>query len=148
MKVILQQDVKKLGKKGDVVEVSEGYARNFLLSKKLAVEATSMNLNNVKQQKASEARKAKIAEEEAVLLAAQLDKVTVTIPVRIGEGGKLFGSIGGKDVADALKSQCGIEIDKRKVEIEGTVRGEGKYTAIVKVHPNVTGKVNVTIVKA
>lgn len=148
MKVILLQDVKKLGKKDDIIEVSEAYARNVLLAKKVAIEATPANLNNIKQKKGSEARKAQIQAEEAVLLGAQLKKVTVTIPVKIGEGGKLFGSVTGKDVADALEKQCQITIDKRKIEIDGTVRGEGTYTAIIKVHPEVTSQVTVNIVKA
>lgn len=148
MKVILLQDVKKLGKKDDIIEVAEAYARNVLFAKKVAVEATAANINNVKQKKGSEARKAQIAAEEAVLLGAQLKKVTVTIGVKIGEGGKLFGSVTGKDVADALKEQCKIEIDKRKIEIDDTVRGEGTYTATVKVHPEVTSSVTVKIVKA
>ena len=148
MKVILLQDVKKLGKKDDIIEVSEAYARNVLLAKKVAIEATAVNLNNIKQKKGSEARKAQIQAEEAVLLGAQLKKVTVTIPVKIGEGGKLFGSVTGKDVADALEKQCQITIDKRKIEIDGTVRGEGTYTATIKVHPEVTSQVTVNIVKA
>lgn len=148
MKVILLQDVKKLGKKDDIIEVSEAYARNVLLAKKVAIEATPANLNNIKQKKGSEARKAQIQAEEAVLLGAQLKKVTVTIPVKIGEGGKLFGSVTGKDVADALEKQCQITIDKRKIEIDGTVRGEGSYTATIKVHPEVTSQVTVNIVKA
>ncbi|MBO5245202.1 MAG: 50S ribosomal protein L9 [Selenomonadales bacterium] len=148
MKVILLQDVKKLGKKDDVIEVSEAYARNVLIAKKAAVEATPANLNNIKLKKGSEARKAQIQAEEAVLLGAQLKKVTVNIPVKIGEGGKLFGSVTGKDVADALEKQCKITIDKRKIEIDGTVRGEGTYTATVKVHPEVTSQVTVNVVKA
>ena len=148
MKVILLQDVKKLGKKDDIIEVSEAYARNVLLAKKVAIEATPVNLNNIKQKKGSEARKAQIQAEEAVLLGAQLKKVMVTIPVKIGEGGKLFGSVTGKDVADALEKQCKITIDKRKIEIDGTVRGEGTYTATIKVHPEVTSQVTVNIVKA
>ncbi|MBQ2114672.1 MAG: 50S ribosomal protein L9, partial [Selenomonadales bacterium] len=116
--------------------------------KKVAIEATAVNLNNIKQKKGSEARKAQIQAEEAVLLGAQLKKVTVTIPVKIGEGGKLFGSVTGKDVADALEKQCKITIDKRKIEIDGTVRGEGTYTATIKVHPEVTSQVTVNIVKA
>lgn len=148
MKVILLQDVKKLGKKDDIIEVADAYARNVLFAKQVAVEATTANLNRVKQKKGSQARKAQIEAEEAVLLGAQLKKVTVTIGVKIGEGGKLFGSVTGKDVADALKEQCKIDIDKRKIEIDGTVRGEGTYTATVKVHPEVTSSVTVKIVKA
>ena len=113
MKVILQQEVKKLGKKGDVIEVSEGYARNFLLPKKYAIEATAVNVNSVKLKKESEARKQQQAVDEAKLMAAQLSKIEVTIPVKIGDGGKLFGSVTGKDIADVLKEKNNIDIDFR-----------------------------------
>ena len=93
MKVILQQEVKKLGKKGDILEVSEGYARNFLLPQKLAIEATAGNVNAVKQQKAAQVQKEQRANDEAKVLASQLTKVSVTIPVKTGEGGKVFGSV-------------------------------------------------------
>ena len=139
MKVILQQDVKKLGKKGDIVEVSEGYGRNFLLPRKAAVPATSQNLNVANAQAGSKARK------EAMSLAKQLEKVEVKIPVRIGDGGKLFGSVTGKDVSDALKKQH-IDIDKRKITIQGEVTGTGVYEAVIKVHPSVTSKIKVSVV--
>ena len=139
MKVILQQDVKKLGKKGDIVEVSEGYGRNFLLPRKAAVPATSQNLNVANAQAGSKARKEAMAADEAKLMAKQLEKVEVKIPVRIGDGGKLFGSVTGKDVSDALKKQH-IDIDKRKITIQGEVTGTGVYEAVIKVHPSVTSK--------
>ena len=123
MKVILSQDVKKLGKKGDIVEVQEGYGRNFLLPRKLAVLATAQSVN----------------------VAKQLEKVEVRIPVRIGEGGKLFGSVTGKDVSEALKKQ-NIDIDKKKISIKGTVTGTGVYEAVIKVHPAITSTVKVNIV--
>ena len=145
MKVILQQDVKKLGKKGDIVEVSEGYGRNFLLPSKAAVPATSQNLNVANAQAGSKARKEAMAADEAKLMAKQLEKVEVKIPVRIGEGGKLFGSVTGKDVSDALKKQH-IDIDKRKITIQGEVTGTGVYEAVIKVHPSVTSKIKVSVV--
>ena len=145
MKVILQQDVKKLGKKGDIVEVSEGYGRNFLLPRKAAVPATSQNLNVANAQAGSKARKEAMAADEAKLMAKQLEKVEVTIPVKIGEGGKLFGSVTGKDVSDALKKQH-IDIDKRKITIQGEVTGTGVYEAVIKVHPSVTSKIKVSVV--
>ena len=145
MKVILQQDVKKLGKKGDIVEVSEGYGRNFLLPRKAAVPATSQNLNVANAQAGSKARKEAMAADEAKLMAKQLEKVEVKIPVRIGDGGKLFGSVTGKDVSDALKKQH-IDIDKRKITIQGEVTGTGVYEAVIKVHPTVTSKIKVSVV--
>ena len=145
MKVILQQDVKKLGKKGDIVEVSEGYGRNFLLPRKAAVPATAENMNVAKAQAGSKARKDAMAADEAKLMAAQLEKVSVTIPVKIGEGGRLFGSVTGKDVAEALKKEK-IDIDKRKISIKGEVTGEGIYEAVIKVHPSVTSTIKINVV--
>ena len=145
MKVILQQDIKKLGKKGEIVEVSEGYGRNFLLPRKAAVLANAENLNVAKAQAGSKARKEAMATDEAKLMAAQLEKVSVTIPVKIGENGKLFGSVTGKDVADALKKEK-IDIDRRKISIKGEVTGAGEYEALIKVHPAITSTIKVNVV--
>ena len=145
MKVILKADVKGKGKKGELIEVSEGYGRNFLLPRKAAVPATSQNLNVANAQAGSKARKEAMAADEAKLMAKQLEKVEVRIPVRIGEGGKLFGSVTGKDVSDALKKQH-IDIDKRKITIQGEVTGTGVYEAVIKVHPSVTSKIKVSVV--
>ncbi|MEG6584384.1 50S ribosomal protein L9 [Dendrosporobacter sp. 1207_IL3150] len=145
MKVILQEEVKKLGKKGDIIEVSEGYARNFLLPKKLAVEATATNVNSINQKKASEARKQQQAIDEAKLLAAQISKLEVTIPVKTGEGGKLFGSVTAKDIADALVAQHKIDLDKRKIEIKDAIKGLGTYPVTIKVHPEITSRIQVHI---
>lgn len=146
MKVILQQDVKKVGSKGDIVEVSEGYGRNFLLPKKLAVEATAANLETAKQKANSAARKKQQATDEARLLAAQLEKVSVKVAVRIGEGGKLFGSVTGKDVADALAKEHGIDVDRRKISLKSEVTGAGEYEAVIKVHPEIQSTVRVLVV--
>ena len=146
MKVILQQDVKNLGKKGDIVEVSDGYGRNFLLPRKAAVPANAENLNVAKAKAGSAARQKQQASDEAKLMAAQLEKVSVTIPVKIGEGGKLFGSVTGKDVSEALK-KSNIDIDKRKIAIQGDVTGTGTYEAVIKVHPEITSKIQIHVVE-
>ena len=145
MKVILTQDVKKLGKKGDIVEVQEGYGRNFLMPRKMAVLATAQSMNVAKQQAGSKARKEAMATDEAKLMASQLEKVEVTIPVRIGEGGKLFGSVTGKDVSETLKKQ-NIDIDKKKISIKDNITGTGVYEAVIKVHPAISSTVKVNIV--
>lgn len=147
MKVILQQDVKKIGKKGEIIEVSEGYGRNFLLPKKLAIPATAQNLNVAKAQANSAARKKAMEADEARLMASQLEKVTVQLSVKIGANGKLFGSVGGKDVADALKKDHNIDIDKRKISLKSEVTGVGEYEAVIKVHPEITSTIRI-IVKA
>lgn len=145
MKVILLQEVKKLGKKGDVIEVSEGYARNYLLPQKLADVATVTNVNNAAQKKASEARKQQQAIDEAKVMAAQLSKVEVTIAVKTGEGGKLFGSVTSKDVADALQEQHGLELDKRKIELKEAVKAVGTYPVTVRIHPDISTQIKVHI---
>ena len=145
MKVILLQDVKKIGKKGEIVEVSDGYGRNYLVPQKLAAAATSQNLNVAKAQEGSKKRREAMAADEAKLMASQLKQVEVTIPVKIGAGGKLFGSVTGKDVAEALAKQ-NIDIDKRKITIKGEVTGEGVYDAVIKVHPTITSTIKVKVV--
>ena len=147
MKVILQEDVKKVGAKGDVVEVSDGYGRNYLLPRKLAVEANVANLNSAKVKAENKARKARQEADEAKLLGAQLEKISVKIPVRLGKDGKLFGSVGGSDVAKALKENHSLNVDKRKIAIQGDVTGTGVYDAIIKLHPEVTTKIKVEVVE-
>lgn len=146
MKVILQTDIKNIGKKGEIVEVADGYGRNFLMPKKLALPASSENMNVAKAQAGAKARREAMAEDEARLMAAQLEKVTVEIPVRIGENGRLFGAVTGKDVAEALKKK-NIDIDRRKISIQGEVTGEGLYEAVVKVHPQITTTIQIHVRK-
>ena len=146
MKVILQQDIKKIGKKGEIIEVSEGYGRNYLLPRKYAIEANAANVNVALAQANSAARKKQQQIDEAKLMAAQLSKIEVSIPVRTGEGGKLFGSVTGKDVATVLKQTHKIDIDKRKIEIKGEVKGVGTYDAVIKVHPEITSTIKVHVV--
>ena len=146
MKLILQQEVKKLGKKGDVIEVSEGYARNYLLPQKLAIPATNANINVIQQHKASEDRKQQRVVDEAKMLAAQLTKVEVTLGVKIGEGGKLFGSVTSKDIADALLAQHKLEMDKRKIELKEVIKSLGTYPVTIKIHPEVSTQIQVHVV--
>ena len=145
MKVILLQDVKSLGKKGDIVETAEGYGRNYLLPRKLAKEANAANLNQAKQDKATAAHRAAQAKDEAVVLGAQVEKVVVKMTVRLGESGKMFGSVTSKDVAEALIKQTGLDIDRRKIELKGKVLGLGQYDAVAKLHPDVTSSFKVLV---
>lgn len=145
MKVILQQEVKKLGKKGDIIEVSEGYARNYLLPQKLAIPATNTNVNTAQQQKEAEKRKIQRVLDEAKVMASQLAKVEVTLSVKTGEGGKMFGSVTAKDIADALAAQCGIDMDKRKLELKDAIKSPGTYPVTIKIHPEVSAQIQVHI---
>ena len=147
MKVILQEDVKKVGAKGDVVEVSDGYGRNYLLPRKLAVEANAANLNSAKVKAENKARKLQQEADEAKLLGAQLEKISVTVTVKLGKDGKLFGSVGGADVAKVLKENHSLNIDKRKISILGEVTGVGTYDALIKLHPEVATKIKVAVVE-
>ena len=147
MKLILLQDVKKLGKKGEIIEVSEGYGRNFLLPRKLAAPGTSENINDAKQKQAAAKHKAQVASDEAVVLASQLKKVELTIPVKVGEGGKVFGAITGKNISEAAKAQYDIDIDKKKVEIKEPIKSLGTYDVVIRVHPTITSVIKVHVVE-
>ena len=145
MKVILLQDVKNLGKKGDIVETAEGYGRNFLLPRKMAKEATTANLNQAKKDQATAKHRAAQAKDEAVVLGAQIEKVVVVLKVRVGENGKMFGSVNSKDVAEALIKQTGLDIDRRKIELKTAVKGLGEYTAVAKLHTDVNATFKVMV---
>ncbi|WP_301859298.1 50S ribosomal protein L9 [uncultured Megasphaera sp.] len=147
MKVILLQDVKKLGKKGEIVEVSEGYGRNFLIPRKLAAPGTAGNINDAKQKQAAAKHKAQVASDEAVVLASQLKKVELTVSVKVGEGGKVFGAITGKNISDAAKEQYGIDLDKKKVEIKEPIKALGTYDVVIRVHPTITSVIKVHVVE-
>lgn len=148
MKVILTEDVKGQGKKGQMVNVSDGYARNFLLAKGLAVEATATNVNVMKTRQAAEAaRKAKELA-EAKELAAQLSKVTLTIRVKAGENGKLFGAVSNKDVADELKKQYKFDVDKKKLVLREMIKSLGTYEVQAKLYNEVSAKFNVVVAEA
>lgn len=147
MKVILLQDEKKLGKKGDIVEASEGYARNYILPKKIGVEATPKNLNDLKLKKANEEKVAKEQLDAAKALAADLETKQIVVKMKAGEGGKAFGSVSTKEIAAACKEQYGIELDKKKLVLPENLKAFGSYEVAVKLHPHVTGKVTVKVVE-
>ena len=148
MKVILQQDVRGQGKKGQLVEVSDGYARNFLLPRKLAVTATAENLNTMKQQE--KARKAQEAAEkaQAEATAKQLEGLMVKIPAKAGEGGRLFGAVTAKEVSEALAAQHGVNIPKARLVLDEPIKACGGYQIKAKLGYEVTGTVNVVVVEA
>ena len=147
MKVILLQDVRGQGKKGQLIEASDGYARNFLLPRKLAVEATADNLNTMKLQE--KAKKAKEAAEkaEAEAIAAKLKNITVTIPAKAGNGGKIFGSITTKEIAEQLKAQQGIDLPKAKLVLADPIKAFGGYELKAKLGYEVTGTFKVMVVE-
>ena len=148
MKVILLEDVKSLGKKGQLVDVSDGYARNFILAKKLGLEATSKNMNDLKLQKAHEDKLAAERLAEAKAFAEDLKKVEVTLSIKTGEGGKLFGSISSKEIAQAAKEQFNLDIDKKKLQLENPIRNLGVTNVPVRLHPKVTGSLKVWVKEA
>ena len=148
MKVILLQDVKSLGKKDEVVEISDGYARNYILPKKIGVEATPRNLNELKLQKANSEKIAREQLEAAKALAADLEPRQVVVSIKAGEGGKAFGSVSSKEIAAALKEQHGIELDKKKILLGESLKSFGNYEVAVKLHPQVTGKFTVKVTEA
>ncbi|MDE5932103.1 MAG: 50S ribosomal protein L9 [Lachnospiraceae bacterium] len=147
MKVILLQDVKSLGKKGEIVEVSDGYARNFVLPKKLGVEANSKNMNDLKLQKANADKIAKEQLEAAQELAKVLETKEVVVKMKSGEGGKTFGSISSKEIAEEAKKQCELELDKKKIQLPEAIKSLGVYEVNVKLHTKVTGKLKVKVVE-
>jgi len=145
MKVILTQDVKSQGKKGDVINVSDGYANNFLIKKGLAVAANNENMNILKQKNASEEHKRQVELDNAKELKGKLDGKEVVLSTKAGEGGKLFGSVTSMDIADAVKKSLGIEVDKRKVLLKDNIKTAGIYEIEIKLHKDVTAKVKVNI---
>lgn len=148
MKIILLQDEKKLGKKGDIIEASEGYARNYILPKKIGVEATAKNMNDLKLQKANDEKRAKEILDAAKAMAADLETKQITVKIKAGEGGKAFGSVSTKEIAAAYKEQHNIEIDKKKIQLPDSLKNFGTYEVTVKLHPQVTGKLTVKVVEA
>ena len=148
MKIILLEDVKALGKKGEIVNVSDGYARNLILPKKLGVEATPKNLNDLKLQKANADKVAQENFEAAKLLAKELETKQVVLALKAGEGGKLFGSVAAKEISDAVKEQLGLDIDKKKLVMPSPIKSLGVTDVPVRLHPKVTGSLKVLVKEA
>lgn len=145
MKVILKEDVKSLGKQGDIVDVSDGYARNFILKKGKGVEANSKNLNDLKLQKANEAKIAQQQLEAAQELGKKLEAGKIEMSIKTGEGGKAFGSIASKEIAAEVKEQMGLDIDKKKIQLKEAIKALGSHEVPVKLHPKVTAALKVIV---
>ena len=145
MKVILLQDVKSLGKKGEIVNVNDGYARNFILPKKMGVEATGKNLNDLKLQKNNEKKVAQENLEAAKKLAAELAEGQVELSIKVGEGGRAFGSVSSKEIAAAVKEQMNLEVDKKKIQLKEAIKSLGTHMVAVKLHPEVTAELKVVV---
>ena len=145
MKVIILQDTKNVGKKGEIKNVSDGYAKNFLIPKGLAKEATEANIRELKRKQAADAEKRATDKASAEILKERLKTVVVKVKAKAGEGGKVFGSVTSKDISDALKEQFGIEIDKKKINVESPIKMLGEYTVETKLYQEVTGEVKVLV---
>lgn len=148
MKVILLEDVKALGKKGEIVNVSDGYARNCILPKKLGLEATSKNLNDLKLKKANEEKVAQEQLEEAQALGKKIEAGKVELAIKFGDGGRAFGSVSSKEIAAAVKEQMGYDIDKKKIQLKDVLKTLGTHTVPVKLHPKVTADLKVIVTEA
>ena len=148
MKVILLEDVKALGKKGQIVNVSDGYARNMILPKKLGVEATSKNLNDLKLRKANEEKVAQENLDAAKAFAEELSTKEVIHTLKVGEGGRTFGSVSSKEISEAAKKQLNLDIDKKKLQMENPIRNLGVTNVPVRLHPKVTGSLKVWVKEA
>ncbi|MCI5510807.1 MAG: 50S ribosomal protein L9 [Oliverpabstia sp.] len=148
MKVILLEDVKSLGKKGQIVNVSDGYARNMLLPKKLGVEATSKNMNDLKLQKAHQDKVAQENLDAAKAFAEELKDKQVTVSIKVGEGGRTFGSVSTKEISEAVKSQLGYDIDKKKMVLPSPIKELGTTMVPIKLHAKVTGELKVIVKEA
>ena len=148
MQVILLEDVKSLGKKGEVVDINEGYARNFILKKKLGVEANAKNRNELKLQKQHEEKVAQEKLDAAKAYAEKLKEKSVTVSIKTGSGGRSFGSVSTKEIAAAIKAQLGYELDKKKMALDVPIKCPGTYNLTVKLHQKVTGELKVVVKEA
>ncbi len=146
MKVILLEDIKGVGKKDDVINTSDGHARNFLFPKNLAVEATSANVTKLNRTKAKEEEHKKELLEEARNLKEVLDEIKVIIPAKTGEGGKLFGTITNKEIAQHLESEHNLKIDKKKISLKTQIKSEGQFHADIKLHQKVNASLSISVV--
>ena len=145
MIVILKQDVQGTGRAGEVVKVSDGYARNMLIPRGMALEATEGNIRSLEKQQALQKKKAAENKAHAEAQAEDLKSKKVTLKAKAGEGGKLFGAITGKDISEALKDQLGYDVDKKKIELENPIKNIGTYTATLKLYPEVKGTIKVEV---
>jgi large subunit ribosomal protein L9 len=145
MKIILLEDVKSVGKKGETVELKDGYAKNFILPRKLGVEATGANLNTLKLQKQNEEKIAKEQYDAALALKAEIEKMLVKVEIKGGEGGKTFGSISSKEIVKAVLDQYNKEIDKKKITMSEPIKVAGTHEVAVKLHPKVTATLRVHV---
>jgi large subunit ribosomal protein L9 len=145
MKVVLLENVKNVGNKGDIVEVKDGYGRNFLIKTNKGVIGNKENIAKAEKEKAEEAQKLEEERQEAVALAKKIDETEINITERAGEDGKLFGSVTSKDITEALEKQKGIKVDKRKVELEMPIRNVGRIEVKIKTHQGITGNLTVIV---
>ena len=145
MEIVLLEDVKALGKKGQIVKVNDGYARNFILPKKLGVEATAKNLNDLKLQKANAEKVAAEQLAEAKALAEKIGELSVTLKMKAGEGGRAFGSVSSKEIAAAVKDQMSLDVDKKKIQLKEAIKSLGTHIVSVKLHPEVTAELKVVV---
>ena len=145
MKVVLLQDVKAQGKKDQIVEVSDGYARNFLFPKKLAVPADAKVINDIKSKQSSAKHREEVERENARALAKKLAETTVTVTAEAGTDGRFYGAVTSKDIAEALKAQFAIEVDKRKILLDAPIKAFGTYKIEIKLYADISGKLNVKV---
>ena len=145
MKVILLEDVKSLGKKGQIVNVSDGYARNMIIPKKLGLEATEKNLNDLKLKQKHEEKLAAKKLADAKQMASDLEQIKITVAMKAGEGGKVFGSIAAKEIAQAAKDQHGLDLDKKKIQLSEPIKTFGMHEVPIKLHTQVTGRLYVLV---
>ena len=146
MKIILLQDIKGVGKKDQIINANDGYARNYLFPKKLAVEATTGNLGNLKAKQESNQYRKDMQKEEAIKLADKIKDITLTIKVKAGENGKIFGGVTAKEIAENLKTQYAIDVDKKKINLSETIKVIGTRTLDIKLYEGVTGKLKINVI--